>query len=214
MTHGSTDLSPEQIESYEAGYQGWYFRHRISVRANVFYNHLSDLIIPTIPQPIQGGNADIYGGEAGFEFLATRWLTGFANFSYQEIDQTFTGDARRGGPRFKWNAGLRGEWDNGLSGEILYHYVGAATYPVNSAFTTFAPFFPPGVTAPSERVDSYNLLNLRGAYKFWQQKAEAGYMRDAEVAISAFNALNDEHKEHPLGDTIGSRVMGWITVRY
>jgi len=214
VSHGSTDLSPEQIESYEAGYQGWYLRHLLSVRANVFYNHLSDLILPTIPQPIQGGSADIYGGEAGFEFLATRWLTGFANFSYQEIGQTLTADARRGGPRFKGNAGLRGEWDNGLSGEILYHYVGAATYPLNSAFTTFAPFFPPGVTAPSERVDSYNLLNLRGAYKFWQQKAEAGYMRDAEVAISAFNALNDEHKEHPLGDTIGSRVMGWITVRY
>jgi hypothetical protein len=34
------------------------------------------------------------------------------------------------------------------------------------------------------------------------------------VALSAFSALNDEHKEHPLGDTIGSRVMGWITVRY
>ena len=26
-------------------------------------------------------------------------------------------------------------------------------------------------------------------------------MRDAEVAVSVFNALNDEHKEHPLGDT-------------
>ena len=214
VTHGSTDLSPEQIESYEAGYQGWYFLHRLSVRANVFYNHLSDLILPSIPQPIQGGSADIYGGEAGFEVLATRWLTGFANFSYQEIGQTLTADNRRGGPRFKWNAGLRGEWDNGLSGELLYHYVGAATYPLSSAFTTFAPFFPPGVTAPSERVDSYTLVNLRGAYKFWQQKTEAGYLRDAEVAISAFNALNDEHKEHPLGDTIGSRVMGWLTVRY
>jgi len=27
-------------------------------------------------------------------------------------------------------------------------------------------------------------------------------MREAEVAVSAFNALNDKHKEHPLGDTI------------
>jgi iron complex outermembrane receptor protein len=35
-----------------------------------------------------------------------------------------------------------------------------------------------------------------------------------EVAVSAFNALNDKHKEHPLGDTIGSRVMGWVTVRF
>src|SRR2546422_6275017 len=63
VTHGSTNLSPEQIESYEAGYQGWYFKHRLSVRGNMFYNHISDLILPTIPQPIQGGSADIYGGE-------------------------------------------------------------------------------------------------------------------------------------------------------
>jgi len=210
VTHGSTNLSPEQIESYEVGYQGWYIKHRLSIRANVFYNHLSDLILPTIPQPIQGGSADIYGGEAGFEFLATRWLTGFANYSYQEIGQTLAADARRGGPRFKWNAGLRGDWDNGLSGEIGYHHVGAATYPIGQAFISFAPF---GVTAPNPRVGSYDLLNIRGAYKFWQQKAEAGYMRDAEVAISAFNALNDTHKEHPLGDTIGSLVLGWLTLK-
>jgi iron complex outermembrane receptor protein len=39
-------------------------------------------------------------------------------------------------------------------------------------------------------------------------------MREAEVAVSAFNALNDKHKEHPLGDTIGSRVMGWVTLKF
>lgn len=212
VSHGSKDLGPEQIVSYEAGYQGWYFKHRLNLRASLFYNHLSDLIIPINPQPIQGGNADIYGGEVGIDFLATRWLSGFANFSYQEIYQTFTGDAQRGGPRFKWNLGLRGEWENGLSGEIAYHYYGAATYPINQAFFAFAPIggFPP----PDPRVGSYNLLNLRGGYKFWKQKASAGYLREAEVAISAFNALNDKHKEHPLGDTIGSRVMGWLTVRF
>jgi iron complex outermembrane receptor protein len=211
ITQGSTGLAPEQIVSYEAGYQGWYLKHRLTVRANMFFNHISDLIIPSSPQPIQGGNADIYGGEAGIEFLATTWLSGFANYSYQEVSQTFTADARRGVPRHKWNAGLRGEWDNGLSGEIGYHHVGAATYPLNQAFSSFAPF---GVTAPDTRVGSYNLLNLRIAYKFWHEKAEAGYLRDAEVALSAYNSLNDTHKEHPLGDQIGSRVMGWITVRY
>jgi len=38
-------------------------------------------------------------------------------------------------------------------------------------------------------------------------------MREAEVAVSAFNAQNDLHKEHPLGETIGSRVMGWLTLK-
>jgi hypothetical protein len=38
---------------------------------------------------------------------------------------------------------------------------------------------------------------MRAGYRFWQHKA-AGYTRDAEVAVSVFNALNDRHKEHPL----------------
>jgi iron complex outermembrane receptor protein len=91
--------------------------------------------------------------------------------------------------------------------------VGAATYPVAAGFTAFQSL-PGGQPAPFSRVGSYNLLNLRGAYKLWQQKAAAGYMREAEVAVTAFNALNDRHKEHPLGDTIGSRVMGWLTLRF
>ncbi len=211
---GSPNTSPENIVSYELGYQGWSFKHRLRTRVDLFFNHLSDLIAfrasgPGITDPvlsINGGTADIYGGEAGIEFLATSWLTGFANYSYQEFGQTFTGFSRRGMPRYKFNIGLRGEWENGLNAETGLYHVGAATYPLGQAFTTFAPFFPPGVTPPFERVGSYNLLNLRGGYRFWHDKAE--------VAVTAFNALNDKHKEHPLGDTIGSRVMGWVTVKF
>jgi iron complex outermembrane receptor protein len=177
----------------------------------VLQSHFRPLIIATFPRPIQGGEADIYGGEAGVEFLATRWLIGFANYSYQEIGQTFAGQAQRGAPRSKINVGLRGEWDNGFSSEVAYHYYGAVTYPINAAFSAFEPF---GVIPTNPRVGSYNLLNLRAGYRFWQQRAAAGYLREAEVAVSAFNALNDRHKEYPLGDTIGSRIMGWLTVKF
>jgi len=214
VLQGSDNLKAEQIVSYEAGYQGWFLNHRLRARASLFFNHLSELVAPTPSSLVNGGEADIYGGDAGIEFLATSWLTGFANYSYQEFGQTFTGIGRRGMPRQKFNVGLRAEWDNGLNGEATFYHVGSATYPIGQAFTSLSPFFPAGVTTPSERVGSYNLLNLRVAYEFWHQKAEAGYMRDAEVALSVFNALNDTHKEHPLGDTIGSLVMGWITVRY
>jgi iron complex outermembrane receptor protein len=207
---GSVNLRPEQIVSYELEYQGWYVQHRLRSRAALFYNHISDLITTTVPAPIQGGVADIFGGEAGIEFLATKWLNGFGNFSYQEIGQTITGTSQRGGPRFKYNAGLRGNWDNGLSGEIAYHWVGAATYPLSSAFSSFSAF---GVVPPDPYVGNYHLLNLRGAYRFWKEAAADGYRREAEVAVSVFNALNDIHKEHPLGDLIGTRVMGWLTVK-
>ncbi|MBI4002556.1 MAG: TonB-dependent receptor [Nitrospira defluvii] len=217
---GSTGLAPEQIISYEAGYQGWYWKHRLRVRADLFFNHVSDLIGSRITASgvsefvNNQGSADIYGGEAGIEFLASRWLSGFANYAYEEIGQSFSGTVRRGAPRSKVSAGLRTEWENGLSGELTYYYVGASTYPIAQTFTTLASIPTTGVTVPLDRIGSYNLLNLRAGYRFWQQKAAAGYMRDAEVAISVFNALNDEHKEHPLGDTIGRRVMGWVTVKF
>ena len=147
--------------------------------------------------------------------MATSWLSGFANFSYQEINQALSSDpqnsAQRALPRFKFNVGLRGDWANGISGETTFHHYGSVTYAAADDFAALSQFGAPQV---NPRVGSYNLLNIRVAYKFWQEKAEAGYMRDAEVAISAYNSLNDTHKEHPLGDTIGSRVMGWITVRY
>jgi iron complex outermembrane receptor protein len=214
---GSTNLNPEQIISYEIGYQGWFWNHRLRIRTDLFFNHISDLIttVSTSPATTSFGNAeraDIYGGEAGAEILITRWLNGFANFSYQEIGQpSSNGRLSHGAPRFKVNVGLRGEWDNGLSGEASLFHVGSATYSIDQSFSALAPF---GISAPPSRIGNYNLLNLRVGYKFWHEMAEAGYMRDAEVALSAFSALNDTHEEHPLGDTIGSRVMGWITVRY
>jgi iron complex outermembrane receptor protein len=216
---GSNHLTPEKITSYDLGYQGWYFKHRVRLRADLFFNHISDLIsdtriIPPVTRSLEnGGVADIYGGEAGLEFLATSWLTGFANFSYQEIGQHAGGDGRnaRGAPRYKANAGLRGEWENGLNGEAAVYYVGQATYPINPFFLTASrpPFN--GVPAPSTLVGSYVLLNLRGAYRFWQEKRSG---REAEVAITAFNAMNDKHRENPIGDLIGSRVMGWLTIKY
>jgi iron complex outermembrane recepter protein len=213
----SLNSEPEKIISYEVEYQGWYLKHRLLTRGALFFNHISNLITnraisPTIALNTNDpGQADIYGGEAGMEFLMARWLSGFVNLSYQEIGQSFTGTARRGAPQFKYNVGLRGEWENGLNGEIGYHYYGSATYPVNQAFFAFAPF---GAIPPNPHVGSYNLLNIRAGYRLWHQKAAAGYLREAEVAVSAFNALNDRHKEHPLGDTIGSRVMGWLTLKF
>jgi hypothetical protein len=144
-------------------------------------------------------------------FIVTRWLSRFANASYRQIAQTLVGAGCGGAPAWKVNARLQGERDNGPSGETTVYYVTAVTYPGIDTYQTLAPF---GSTVPNSHTDGYTLLNLQGAYKFWKQKAEGEYLRDAEVAVSAFNSLNDTHKEHPLGDMIGSRVMGWLTVRY
>ena len=81
----------------------------------------------------------------------------------------------------------------------------AASYPISPGYAFFADTFG-GFTPPVNAVGAYTLLNLRGAYRFWHDKAE--------VAVSVFNALNDHHRENPVGEEIGSRVMGWLTLRY
>lgn len=212
---GSRNLQAEKIVSYEAGYQGWYWKHRLRVRGDVFFNHLSNSI--GVIQTPNGtftsanfGQADIYGAEVGFEFLATSWLTGFFNYSTVQVHQTSDlvaaqGLNTRGAPPYKISAGLRGEWDNGLSAESVVHHVAASSYPVSPAFSLFNGFFG-GIVPPDSRVPAYTLLNVRGAYRFWKDRAE--------VAIAAFNAINDRHQENPVGDVIGSRVVGWLTLRY
>ena len=207
---GSGTLHPEKIVSYELGYQGWFYRHRIRVRADLFYNRTSDLISlessPTMAVTSNTGRVEIYGGEAGVEFQAASWLTGFANYSFQEIGSNITGLGRRGAPQSKVNAGLRGEWDNGINGDIVLHYVGSATYPLAQSFEIFG-------VSPGTRVSDYTLLNFRAGYRFWEQDTAVGARRSAEAAVSVFNALDDGHKEHPLGDLIERRVMAWLTLK-
>ncbi len=162
-------------------------------------------------RPVNGGVADIYGGEFGAEFLLTSWLSGFANYAYQEIGQSSTGFSRRGFPHHKVNVGLRMNWKP-FTGEVLYHHVGGASYPLADVSTNLASFFPPGTVLQQEHVPSYNLLNLRLGYLLWRQQS-GDEVREAELALSVFNALNDNHREHPLGDLLGTRVMGWLTVK-
>lgn len=209
---GSRNLKPERIISSEIEYQGWFLHHRLRSRLSLFFNHLSDLIGFTSekPAPVEGppGNhnqANIYGGEASLEFLITPWLTGLGNASYQQISQTLPVELRRGGPHWKLNGGLRVKGLQGFSGEVMVHYVSSATYHIVQDFATFVGLSLISPSAvPNPRSPSYTLVNLRGAYSFWKDRAE--------IAISISNALNDRHREHYLGDVIGSRFLGWLTI--
>jgi iron complex outermembrane recepter protein len=224
---GSRHLAPEQIISYNLGYQGWYWKHRVRARADAFYNHISDLIFAASVTPNDlvffnggsqgqsgqgGGSADIYGGEAGIEVWPRPWLSAFANMSYAKIYQTYdvSNGVARGAPTWKANVGVRAEFESGLNGQLLLHYVDGATYHVDPTFT-IASTLPGGSPAPLNSVGSYFLFNPRVAYKFWREKSKG---REAEIAVTGFNSFNDKHKEHPLGETISSRWMGWLTIRY
>ena len=216
VARGSSNLDPERIISYELGYQGWFWAHRLRLRANLFFNHITDLInVITVSPGVASyinipGQADIYGGEVGMEALLTQWFTGFANVTYQDVGQSFIDTSKRGVPQWIINAGLRGNFGTTWNGELLFHHVASTDYPLTNTILQLAPLS--GMGPPSQTVGSYNLLNLRLGYRFWQETTTDGSRREAELALSVFNALNDTHREHPLGDLLGTRVMGWLTV--
>lgn len=218
-TLGSSNVNPEKIVSYEVSYQGWWWEHRLRTRVTGFFNQIRDLIIFRNPTsnplnaaiPINANSADMYGGEVSLEVLMTSWLSGFANYSYQDIRPHSNGFSERGFSHHKVNTGLRVTWES-FKGEALYHHMGMASYPLAEPFTNLTPFFPPGTVLPQEHVPAYNLLNLRFGYVLWRQQT-GDQVREAELALSVFNALNDTHREHPLGDLLGTRVMGWLTVK-
>ncbi len=214
----SQNLKPERFETYELEYQGWFYAHRIRLRSSLYYNRLTDVIAFVSSNGLamrinSPGKADFYGGDVGVEWLVSRWLTIFANYSYQQISQTLTDVAQRATPHSKVNGGLRGNWDNGMNAEVTTFYVSSTRYPLGDGFQAVVPFFPPGTPVTSGQVRSYTLLNLHLGYRFWQEAAPAGYRREAEIAVSVFNALHDTHQEHPIGDLLGTRVMGWLTVK-
>ena len=204
---GNTDLDPEQITSYELGYSVHLFK-RLKGEFNLFYNQLRDLVdletIEILPNSnilsayFNRGEADIYGGEIGGDLQMASWLTTFANYAFQEIDDRNPEAIKRSAPRHKINAGLRAQWENGLSTNLLIHYVSKIKYP-----STFViPLLGISPVNPS-----YTIVNLRVGYQFLENK-------NGEMAISVYNLLNDTHGQHPLADELGRRVLVHLSVKF
>jgi len=216
---GNRDLKPASIESYELGYRTTFFN---KLRANlaIFYNRMHDLIhtfgeFPEdIPMPLPEsltirssnylGLTESIGGEAGLEYKVTPWLTGFINYSYEEVYEDLIDGPRTrypSSPKNKVNGGLRATLKNGFSANALFHYVDATNkeHPI--------PTIP--LEYPLERLDYYFLLNARVSYKFLNDRFE--------VAVTGQNLLNDEHKEvskAPEAEEIPLMVFGNLSVRF
>jgi iron complex outermembrane receptor protein len=194
----TSNLNPERIASYEAGYSALFF-DQIKAEVNLYYNRLSDLI------DIQGNpisnltRAEMYGGEVGGELLLTRKLKFFGNYSYQEIHQSLDGipfpnSAIRAGPSQKINGGGEVKFNNGVFVQLAIHYVIKVQFP---------PTFLVGQVVPQDN-PAYTLVNLQVGYRFLHDKLG--------LTVSAFNLFHDVHREYPLGDEIGSRIVGQLNL--
>ena len=62
------------------------------------------------------------------------------------------------------------------------------------------------IVSQSFHLPAYTLLNARVGYRF--------YRNHAEVSGVAFNLLDDQHREHPFGQIVDRRLMGFFTYRF
>ncbi|MCP5049107.1 MAG: outer membrane beta-barrel protein, partial [bacterium] len=133
-------------------------------------------------------NARGVGGEMGFDFSINQDISGFVNYSFQQLTDTDDpstpqfieeNQVRTQYPKHKLNAGLRFLFKNGFSFNLLAHWVDKTRRQISDSFGN------PYLAA----VDDYFLVNTRAGYTFWKGKAELG--------ISVYNLFNDRHYQYP-----------------
>ena len=220
---GNKELDPEDITSYDLGYQANLF-DRLRAKLDLFYYDMKKFVntlgewIPI--SPTEGvvttkneGEAEGIGGEVGLDYLITPWLSGLINYSYQWIEDKY-GNLLAANPRHKANLGLRAALANGISANLLVHYVGATK---KSYLISLLPPLEDLLEGPIEpqfgevNLDPYFLLNASVSYRLLDDRVE--------VAVSGQNLLDyknykDKLYENPGGDPIPLTFFGSLTVRF
>ncbi len=234
----SFKVQPEQILSAELGYlnqQSDYF----TVDVAAYFNRASHLIelAPnraatvgdigqglTQPDPQTGlypvffGGFDnqcqiynVFGSEVGARVYPVEGLDLYANYTLYLLKQdnsgcaasqlaTIVADSRTSAN--KVNAGVQLRTKIGIDGSVDFHFVSPQTW-AEQVVNTQAQ----SIQYQQFHLDSYTLLNARLGYRFLARDK-------AEISAVAFNLLGVEHREHPFGQVVGRRVMGYFTYRF
>ncbi|MDD5222926.1 MAG: TonB-dependent receptor [bacterium] len=212
---GNKDLKPEKIISTELGYR-WLPSPDAIVNANIFSSWGYDLIhAPPSGSPGEMfekpyvmwenfGKIWLLGGEIEAKGKLRSWLSGFANCSFQYLenlkDDPATAQVDEAGtrvktaPLYKLNAGFT------LKPGFDLYFTVSDSFVSKTDWSSLSGFYPIG-SAPA-----YNLVNAQLGRSFWK--------KNADISIAAFNLLNYEHREFPLAEKIGRKITGTVRVNF
>ena len=200
---GNKDLDVETVVTGEVGYQGMFLEKRITAGVDVFWSKMDDLLdnsaltmisfLPPIAETSWEniGEVETWGIELYTEIRFNEWLSGTANYSYQEADFQ-DGAYERLRPEHKINVGIKAKPNEKLTAVLYCHYVDEVKEWEE-------------VDGEPGEVDDYTLLNARVSYQLNEH---------ARMALGASNLLNKEHQESPIGEDIGMRILGEIIVEF
>lgn len=234
---GNPSLNPERIVSVELGYMNQMTEY-FSLEVNGYYNLVFDQITLTQNQlfrlydyvagnSIAGATAGYYdaydafilttglfenqpeqfqqlGGELGVRAFPVEGLDLYANYA---IHQTwpfggapgpYHSDMRTSAHMFNAGAQYRAPFGLDLSADFSWQ----------SDQVWFEQLLDPvrGIVFGRFELPSYALLNARVGWRFFDDQLE--------VSVVGYNLIDDGHREHPFGQPVGRRFMGFVTVRF
>ncbi|MFO0660905.1 MAG: TonB-dependent receptor [Polyangiaceae bacterium] len=147
-----------------------------------------------------------FGGELGARVFPLEGVDVFANYSLNLQSASRAKDCfdveDQKTSKHKANIGVQVRTKPGIDGEVTFHY---------SSSQVWAEQQPPtdgsiNIVTTSYNVPAFTLLNARVGYRFLKNSTE--------VSATAFNLLNDKHREHPLGQMVGRRFMGFLSYKF
>ncbi len=228
---GSQKLNAEQVVTEEVGYlnsESEFF----TFDSAVFHNNVSNLIqlgvnrpitVADLSNPATNFNApsntyplffggyqnqcqtyNVYGAELGVRAFPVDGLDVYANYTLMDVKAdtsqcdasqlaNYVADARTSA--HKLNAGVQLRTNVGFDGSVDFNYVSAQNWSLPTINVQAQK-----IESESFHLDPYAMINLRVGYRFFGDRADIG------LVVS--NVLNQQHREYPLAQPVGQRVMG------
>ena len=231
-------VQPEQSFTTEIGYLNS-DSDVFTFDSAVFYNHVSNLIDIAPTRPVTVGDLNnpavqsydpssssyalflgsfenqcqqygVYGAEIGARTNPLEGLDFYANTTLMSVNQDnsncsqeqlslIANDARTSA--VKVNVGVQLRTKVGIDGSLDFHYVSPQDWAEQVVDLTKQQ-----IVYQSFHLNDYELVNMSVGYRFLRNQAE--------VRGVAFNLLDDEHREHPFGQVVGRRLMGFFSYKF
>ena len=187
LFYGNPTLEAESLNNYELDFETA-LPGNTAGGLNLFYTDLGTIIdlattynpiVPTLPQtiiPVNHAGYTVAGGEMYCNYPFNKYLTGWANYSYQSLHYK-NGEVKLDEPANKINLGLK-YWQQRINASLTADYVS-------------------GMKTDAGSDDPYTIFNAHLGY---------GLTEQSEIAFSAFNLLNYLHEERAGYEEVGRKI--------
>lgn len=194
---GNKELDVERVKSTNLGYTG-FVSDSLELNIDLFYNEIEDIIrFPDMSTNDRYWNVDSYtvrGMELSLKAEVTKAIDFSINYAFLDIDYSNRDEGFYESPESKFNVGLDYA-SKKFFGSLYAHYVSETRWPAYEASESADPNY--GYDY-DKVLDAYSMVNLNIGIK---------PVKGMKLSLYGYNILNDRHKEDPLGDKVGRKIM-------